>query len=149
MPPPSKVPPRRERWGWDRTEMGSRRFAPSNHGLHSLPAFIAMFDFSHVFLHAKLRFSALLTLEKPVSERMYAHAFPPGEGEILVRLQEVTMGYNKSYIASCFIITTYAEVTKLQEIHNIHVHVNTHEFSSPIFSFSHHRIYVVFFSVTL
>ena len=43
--PATESTPRRERLGWDRTEMGSRGFAPSNHGLHYLPAFIAMFAF--------------------------------------------------------------------------------------------------------
>jgi len=52
----------------DGIEMGARRFAPSNHGLHYLPTFMAMFAFSHASFHAKLRFSAVFTLEKPVSE---------------------------------------------------------------------------------
>ena len=33
MPPPPKVPPRRERWGWDRTETALRHFLPSNRRL--------------------------------------------------------------------------------------------------------------------
>ena len=35
-----------------------------------------------------------------------------------------TGSYNKNYFVNCFIITTYVNVTKLQDFHSIHVHVN-------------------------
>ena len=124
MPPPPKVPPRRERCGWVRTEMGSRHFYPGNHGLRYLPAFMAMFAFSHATLHANLRFSALLTLEKPVSERICRHAFPPGGARFSWSYNNVTRCYRKSYVVSCYVIPTYVDVTKLQEFYNIHTHVN-------------------------
>jgi len=90
MPPPLKVPPRRERLGWVCTETGSRGFAPSNHGLHYLPAFMAMFAFSHASFHAKLRFSAVLTLGKPVSERISDSFFLQCRRAILFQRTQTT-----------------------------------------------------------
>jgi len=89
MPPAPEVPPRRERWGRDRTEMGSRweqggvvtwarrgrdgidmgvrHFLPRNHGLRYLPALIAVFVFSHAVSHAVLQKCIILMHKKPVS----------------------------------------------------------------------------------
>jgi len=157
MPPPPKVPPRRERWGWDRTEMAPRHFVPSNHGLHYLPAFIAMFAFSHATHHAIFGFCEFLTPEKQALLRIFRLHFPPVSARVWSLPLLVTRGYRQLQSKSCrklLYCNNLRRSYKLQKIYGIHVHVNTHEFFHeltheffclPFFSFSHHRMHVVFF----